>query len=439
MFVTRSDRLVLSLFFFAAQAPDFSVGPVRFKQLFEVCVILFLPYLLLRLHNQYRAEPALLFFPFIIYSFYTAVYAYFTLSFFPAGDFGFFKRPLILSFSRISQLCLLFFAFNYAWSVIRSLREAEWAIRRYLLISGTIAVATIASYFIAKSTGYLPRFVYDTAPYEAISSNDVGQLRARGLFNEGGPYGLSLSASLFLCYLLRASEKQIGWWLPLSIGAAFILSQSKAGLLACLILGSLYAFSHLSLKRFLIFVGFSMLLLAGLATAYSDFLDGYLNYFHSIESIASRSLRASHTDGNLAFGRVAGFLIGPKMFLAHPFLGSGLGNYSLMRNDPDYLGPLPPVQGWDLPGIGIFTILIENGAIGFIIVLASYLLFYLRTRKSIQDKRLRFLFWLPLVVQFASVQYYFAYHWVYLALYSLFLARGSVRNLPTLSEEITRS
>jgi hypothetical protein len=42
-------------------------------------------------------------------------------------------------------------------------------------------------------------------------------------------------------------------------------------------------------------------------------------------------------------------------------LGIGIGNYSLMRNDPDYLKGLPSVNDWDLPGLGLISDAAELG------------------------------------------------------------------------------
>jgi hypothetical protein len=52
-------------------------------------------------------------------------------------------------------------------------------------------------------------------------------------------------------------------------------------------------------------------------------------------------------------GRIVGAIIVPRMIAAHPLAGIGIGNYSLMRNDPEYLQGLPTVTDWDLPGLGL--------------------------------------------------------------------------------------
>jgi hypothetical protein len=50
------------------------------------------------------------------------------------------------------------------------------------------------------------------------------------------------------------------------------------------------------------------------------------------------------------------------MIASHPMTGIGIGNYSLMRNDPHYLGSLPTItDAEDLPAIGIPGIAAEMG------------------------------------------------------------------------------
>ena len=51
----------------------------------------------------------------------------------------------------------------------------------------------------------------------------------------------------------------------------------------------------------------------------------------------------------------------PRMIAAHPIGGIGLGNYSLMRNDPEYLQGLPAVDEWDLTGMGLVGAMAELG------------------------------------------------------------------------------
>jgi len=73
-------------------------------------------------------------------------------------------------------------------------------------------------------------------------------------------------------------------------------------------------------------------------------------------------IAARGNDYNLVVGRLSALHIVPKMILAHPVTGIGLGNYPLMRNDPMYLDGLPAVtEIEDLPALGIPGITAEMG------------------------------------------------------------------------------
>ena len=81
-------------------------------------------------------------------------------------------------------------------------------------------------------------------------------------------------------------------------------------------------------------------------------------------------------------GRIVAAFIVPRMIAAHPMLGIGIGNYSLMRNDPDYLRGLPFVDDWDLPGLGLISDAAELG-IPLTLFLAALLLRpFLQARKQ---------------------------------------------------------
>src|SRR5207248_6892536 len=86
-----------------------------------------------------------------------------------------------------------------------------------------------------------------------------------------------------------------------------------------------------------------------------------INSYTRLYSNFAEALVVRPEDPNLVMGRISGTLIVPRMIGVHPVLGIGLGNYSLMRNDPDYLQGLPSVEKWDLPGLGLVGSTAELG------------------------------------------------------------------------------
>ena len=77
---------------------------------------------------------------------------------------------------------------------------------------------------------------------------------------------------------------------------------------------------------------------------------GYAQLAILIEEIGSRIDQSAY--GGFG-GRVAGAILLPRMIIAHPVTGVGLGNYPLLFNDPKYLEGLPPTDAWELPGMGL--------------------------------------------------------------------------------------
>jgi len=210
------------------------------------------------------------------------------------------------------------------------------------------ACASVLGWLLLKGAGIATPLVYDF--------ND----RVRGFFNEGGPYGMFLVAAS-LAVLLRARLKPYVYrfQVPVTLGlfgVALLLSGSKAGFLASAALAVLGVLLSGSRRQRLILIGTAVLLLAVLALFQRQLLTYWLLY-QDIDEVA-----AYHPgDPNYVMGRVTGALIAPRMIAAHPIGGIGLGNYSLMRNDPTYLQGLPAVDEWDLTGMGLVGAMAELG------------------------------------------------------------------------------
>lgn len=418
----RIDRILICLLILAIQAANIKVADI---QIFEIITALSLPYMLLRIRGFFPKEVLVLLLPILIFFFYTSFYAYLRLDFYPPGDFGLLKTPLVLSLMRLAQGSLILFACAYLWTTLKHEGGPSWAINAYLKIACTIAIASLLAFAVGKATGYLFPLVYDPSPGMPFNPMEAGRVKLRGLFNEGGPYGLSLTCAFAFLFLLKSSGRKIGYLIPILLALSFLAAQSKAGVACFLALGCVYFLVSISIKRLALFVVLFSAILAAFLFAEKSFLKGFADYYRLIEKVSARAITIDPTDGNVAFGRVAGFLIGPRIFIDNPVLGAGLGNYSLVRNNPAYLGPLPPVKGWDLPGLGILTVLIEGGLMGLSVLTGSYLAFYMCVKGRIRTRKIAPFFLVPLAVQTFGVQFYFAYHWVFLVLLTLFLMESA--------------
>jgi hypothetical protein len=256
----------------------------------------------------------------------------------------------VLSISRIFEVAL---AIYFLLAITDTLRARPNLLRRalsaYVAIGTLSSIASIVAFLVFLNTGSNALFV---SPLDH---------RARGFFNEGGPYGLFLVSVIIVFSLRRRLYPVVS---PMRVRAALFLvwialflSASKAGLLAAILCGGLaILFAPSSRRRVLAalvlplaclsFLGFFQFALRGYARSYLGF----------DETVLFRP-----EDRNLIMGRVVAAFIIPRMIGSHPILGIGIGNYSLMRNDPDYLKGLPSVNDWDLPGLGLISDAAELG------------------------------------------------------------------------------
>lgn len=296
------------------------------------------------------------------------------LDFYPPPDTSALKEPLVLSIARLVELALAMYAMLAAASALqRDMRLLRLALDVYLALAAATAFASILSWCLLEGGEISTPFVYGF------------DNRVRGLFNEGGPYGMFL-VSAGVAAILRARLGRVGQAsacgglqspcppgrpevgrrlkpAPLVaarlvlFAVALVLSGSKAGLLAAVLLSGIGAMSSATRrqKAVLLFAGAAILTITAVLFQ-SKFLTYWLLYEHVEEAAAYHP-----GDPNYVMGRVTGALIVPRMVAAHPVGGVGLGNYSLMRNDPQYLQGLPPAEEWDLPGMGLLGDAAELG------------------------------------------------------------------------------
>jgi hypothetical protein len=271
------------------------------------------------------------------------------LPFYPPSEASFLKGPFVLSLSRLFELSL---AIYYMLAIADTLQQTpkllKTALNVYAAAGTGSAVLSICSFAIFAATGIDSYFI-----------NDLDH-RARGFFNEGGPFGLFLTSVVLVLLLKRRldySASAVTSRIALVIvWLALLLSESKAGLLAA-ILCAMATLLTPDLRRRTLMV---VLLPVALVCFLEVFQTTLVNYRENFQDFDEMALFRPG-DRNLVMGRIIGALIIPKMIAAHPVLGIGIGNYSLMRNDPDYLEGLPAVDDWDLPGLGLVSDAAELG------------------------------------------------------------------------------
>jgi hypothetical protein len=271
------------------------------------------------------------------------------LPFYSPSEAGFLKTPFVLSLSRLLELSLvIYYMLAIADTFEKRPNLLRVAMNAYIAVGIVSAICSIFSLVL-----------YETIRAYTIFINDL-DYRPRGFFNEGGPFGLFLTSVILVLLLKRRLDRTksaLCAHLSLAIVClALLLSESKAGLLAAILCGMATLLTPNLRKRTL---AAALLFVACICFAwlFQTRLAGYKNNFEGFdEAVLFRP-----TDRNLVMGRIMGAFIIPRMIAAHPVLGIGIGNYSLMRNDPDYLQGLPAVDDWDLAGLGLVSDAAELG------------------------------------------------------------------------------
>lgn len=299
------------------------------------------------------------------------------LPFYPLYDVSFLKQPVIFSLSKLLQLAAIICGFLWLANALMTSKAFLTQAMNFYWVTG------VASSIYALAC-CLAVFVLHLVPsggslFGAYSSSGV---RARGFFNEGGPFGMYLVSVLVIGFLRRyVTGKPMSKVSVVIVAAAFVLSDSKAGILVLALLLLYSVMSAASFARKVSYLTLSVIFLGGAAVLLN--VGGQLTaYLYSFENI-HQEVATRGEDLNLVAGRISALIIVPKMIAAHPISGIGFGNYPLMRNDPHYLGVLPSIRDTeDLPAIGIPGIAAEIGIPATIWLMVLLVMPYLKGRKA---------------------------------------------------------
>ena len=183
--------------------------------------------------------------------------------------------------------------------------------------------------------------------------------RIDGFFVEGGPFGVYL-VSVILVSLFRRQVLHLGdaraYWAQLGLFIVTLAAaESKAAVLLGIVIG-LYALFVTKRLRYA-FVAVPIFIALASFSHLTSRLHGYADSYLHFKVLA----HADPHDTSLVEGRVMAAVLVPIMVAHHPIAGIGIGNYSLQRNNPRFLGSLPLATTWDLPGLGLLGDAAEFG------------------------------------------------------------------------------
>jgi O-antigen ligase len=187
-----------------------------------------------------------------------------------------------------------------------------------------LAWATIAAGVIEAVVGCVQ--------YATVNGDTVD--RVTGTFDQPNPYGafLNLSLPLALCLLVFAKSWRIRWLAGGAgaiIGLAAYFARSRGALLGLAVAVVVVALVRLRLDRIAAIAGGVLAALFGVAW-YAHLLPQSIQArASSLVAIDTASLCRPSASANFStLERLAQWAAGINMFLAHPVLGVGAGNYS---------------------------------------------------------------------------------------------------------------
>ena len=282
------------------------------------------------------------------------------LTFYPLDEASLLKRPVLFSLSKLFQLAAIVCAFLWLTNVFVAEKKLLVQAMTVYWRSGILTSWYALLSWLVVTIGHIGPA--PTFPASILGAYSVEYaVRARGFFNEGGPFGIFV-ISVFVIGLLRRHMvgRRLG---PANIAVlflAFVLSESKAAFFLITLLAFYWVVSAASFRKKVAYLVFSVTIFAGVGAWLNlpNLLADYISGYQRVED----NVAALGRDPNVVLGRIAALYIVPRMISAHPITGVGIGNYPLMRNDPHYLGSLPTITDVeDLPAIGIPGIAAEIG------------------------------------------------------------------------------
>ncbi len=252
--------------------------------------------------------------------------------------------------SRWVELSLVVFYALYAAELMRrDSRLRDYGMKVYMWSGVVSGWLTFLGYFFYGFTKL------------AITTNGA-EHRGQGGFPEGGPWGLYLVTVAIVARMLWVRGKLTktqGLVITLTLAGSFYSGRSKAAAVCALVMLLINIFLSNNVKQKVIsLIGITVV---GAAAWFVFDVPTLWRIATKLQKSAEIIVRMNPRDPNIAYGRVAGAVVVPRMIKAHPVTGIGFGNYPVMRNDPEYLGIMWPDRYYDLPGVGIVATAAELG------------------------------------------------------------------------------
>ncbi|PIF32101.1 O-antigen ligase-like membrane protein [Flavobacterium sp. 9] len=395
---TNNLKLILTvcLITFCIQTPDVKLGFVKIS---ELLLLLITPFLLKKSINKF----IFYFFVFFTIEMILGLIITSTHHFDILGPSKF-KAPYVITIARYFELVTCISLCIITFRLFKNNTDQSKKIIDYLVNWNILITAFFFLVYILVKIGLLSIqnsiVVYDTN-------------RLRGLYNEGGPFGLMLSFIFILTFFQQNTRYRFFKQLFLFIIIAFF-ARSKAGILFVVIWIALFNFEILKNKLRAFIFPIILVFLVGFYFLFMNVSSMYVTELNRVK----QSVKERPTDINLILGRVSGVYIVPNMIEENPIFGIGLGNYPLLRNNAEYRSffPKPPKESIDIDAHGfggIIDIIVEMGILGFFFFMFIVYGVYYEIKNF--NKGIVLLLGFILIYCF-GVQIYFLYPWVLMAI-----------------------
>jgi hypothetical protein len=395
-----NNSIIIIFLTFCIQATELKIGGT--VKVSEIMLLLILPFMLFKKSDKHLLY--LLAF-FVLEMFISlAVTATHDIKFMPQS---FLKQPYVISVARSVEIfaciCLSIVAYHFFKN---HPSQSRYIIHK--LVYYNVYITIFFLFIFALTLVHIIPIEKSIVGYDMFRN-----YRLRGLYAEGGPYGLMLSFIYVLSFFLPKNIKRLLIQIFLVIVIA-VPAQSKAGIMFII----LFTFTRIFLYLYKHHRRLLYPVVAVCAVIFVFALTSIANmYVHEFNRI-KKSVHERPGDTNLIMGRISGTYIIPNMMADNPVFGIGIGNYAIIRNNKEYRDffPLPPREHRysDAQGFGgLMDIILDYGLFGT--TLFGLIMYSIYTQvRTLKKGALLLLAFLMLFL--FGVQIYFLYPWVLLAI-----------------------
>lgn len=388
--------LVVLLITFCIQTTDMKLGLVKIS---EIILLLIVPFLFRKPLDKY------FYYMLLFFTVEAAISLFITTTHnFEFTSNSVLKRPYVITIARYVEIFASISLGIITYKLFKRHSAESKTIINYLInLNLIITIVFVLIYFMVM-LGVVP-----------IDKSIIvySQDRLRGLYVEGGPYGLMLSFIYILTSFQDKTFKRtlIRIFLLITI---YFFAESKAGTLCVIFWIFLQNIKFLKdkLRHFVYPVAVVAIIAFGFIFAAVS--HQYIELYQTMR----KNVELRPTDPNLVMGRAAGVYIAPRMVADRPVFGIGLGNYPLIRNNKEYRGYLK-VQSKDIRWLdangfgGIVDIIVDMGLFG----LAFFLFINYKIAIDVMSRNKGVLLLIAFLSLFMfGVQIYFLYPWILLGI-----------------------